>query len=266
MNNLKHLKSRIKSISVVLKATNAVKMITNIKLARLKSQIKSVEKEVSISLKFTEMMQRYMIQNGFGVSNTASNLGIIIFSDKGLCGGYNGQLHKYFLSSFKLSDLKEVLIIGNKGHKYSSTYSNLGLNVKVFSHNDIKGLVDIIAKNNGCKIYFNQYKNILEQFPTCSDTRFSLSVNSDFEPTNQVIVEDNFQEIYERILNQYLYFQVRYAAVNADISEQSSRLVIMDNSIESAKTLLSELELLLNKTRQNNITNQIIEVVTASTL
>ena len=62
MSNLQILKSRIKSINVILKATNAVKTITNIKLSQLKNNIKNYNVKFDNSLNILKMFANYIRQ------------------------------------------------------------------------------------------------------------------------------------------------------------------------------------------------------------
>lgn len=279
MTNIKDLNSRIKSISVVLKVAKAVKVIANIRLAKLKSKIKSTIEETSINLEFIKELCCYV---PLGISSPDSDLGIIIFSSKGLCGSYNTQIHKYFLSSFETFGIKRVITLGNKGNKYGKIYQELGLAVESFEQEKVHGLIDLIKSSNGCKVFYNHHKNLLEQIPTHKSididfakiksrivgTDTKLTTASDSKNNSLLIIDgqDAVKKIKNAVLKKYLYAQIKEIITDADLSEQSTRVIVVDNSIENAKTLKNDLQILLNKTRQNNITNQIIEVVSASNI
>lgn len=183
MSNLQILKSRIKSINIILKATNAVKIITNIKLAKLKNITKIIAQNFANQIKVVNALASYIIQekinetNILNINSNMQKIAILIFSDKGLCGGYNTQLNKFFCNHLKNIDhvsYDKVFVIGNKGKKYTKQWEKVK-EIIYFSASDvnISKIVKQCDNFSLCDIFANEYQTILEQKPKL----FSISNN-----------------------------------------------------------------------------------------
>ncbi|MFO1130254.1 MAG: F0F1 ATP synthase subunit gamma [Rickettsiales bacterium] len=332
MSNLQILKSRIKSINVILKATNAVKTITNIKLSQLKNNIKHYNLKFKNSLNILKMFANYLEQENINENfllkdNNNNKIAILIFSDKGLCGGYNAQLNKFFLQHIQTKNLQnlekqdiekqdiekqnnkqnnnkklynKIIIIGNKGKKYTKQYNFAD---KIFYYPitklNLNSILDLCKNLTFCDLFFNKYNTILDQKPSF----FSISNNilniaiqenilsnlqndnnnihinksqinniqsnlkNDFNVnsiTKQYITveykNENLYSFQQDILENYLINKLNNVIMNSRLSEECARLVMMDASIKNAEDLSNNLTLQMNKKRQNNITNQIMEI------
>ena len=79
----------------------------------------------------------------------------------------------------------------------------------------------------------------------------------------EFLIEPGVPEVFEALLPHYLENQVRDAVLQADASEHSARMVAMRNATDNALSFMEELTLVYNKARQEKITYEISDIVTA---
>jgi F-type H+-transporting ATPase subunit gamma len=83
------------------------------------------------------------------------------------------------------------------------------------------------------------------------------------QPSGEFLIEPNVNEVFDKLLPHYLENQVRDAILQAEASEHSARMVAMRNATDNALSLTDELTLVYNKARQEKITYEITDLVTA---
>ena len=270
----KNIKSRINSIDVISKAINAIKATTDMKLARIKVLIEK-HKKIDVSPLINSLLN-YMSQENIKLPRLdKQELGLVIFSDKGLCGGFNNQLNKSFAKV--IFKHKKIIFIGKRSARYAKKYTGESKIIdgsslekdSIGKHEDaLSYIVEEVLKNQGANIYFNSYKSILEQIPISTKTQSiieSIIPQRDSQlDLNLVSVESlNFQRLLRFCLSLLLRKSIRSMFLESRLSEESSRLVSMDSSIQNAKKLRTKLQVKMNRSRQADITNQMIEIISA---
>jgi F-type H+-transporting ATPase subunit gamma len=96
------------------------------------------------------------------------------------------------------------------------------------------------------------------------ESRVLLPVEpADLPPGTAVdyIYEPSAAEVLEGLATRYVEMEVYHAILENIASEQSARMVAMRNATESAKDMINELTLTLNKARQENITKELLDLV-----
>lgn len=78
------------------------------------------------------------------------------------------------------------------------------------------------------------------------------------------IFEPNPEEILSEILPRYCFTRIETALYEAYASELAARIVAMQTASQNSKEMITELTLFKNKTRQRDITKEMIEIITAS--
>ena len=77
------------------------------------------------------------------------------------------------------------------------------------------------------------------------------------------MIEPSVHEVFDALLPHYLENQIRDAVLQAEASEHSARMIAMRNATDNALSLTEELTLMYNKARQESITYEITDMVTA---
>lgn len=274
------IKRRIKSVESTRKITNAMGLVAT-------SKLRKARKELSVNMHFTESMSKVVKKIAKALEsdtdsiylkgNKSDNkLYIIVTSESGLCGGYNGNIVSYLKSEISDDDIDKakVIVIGKRGISY----------VKRAGFDTVKEYVDIsdLPTVKEMKVVFtdalNMYKNeevseinlVYTEFisPVKQEPKTlkilpitSESDDEDDDYNENIIIEPNIEEALSASLELYLKGKMRDALLSAKCSEQSSRMTAMDGATSNANDLLSNLNLKYNRIRQGMITQEISEIV-----
>lgn len=225
---------------------------------------------------------------------------IVVTSDKGLCGGFNANVVKGTASLIAekyaqqaQSGCVEIMTVGKKGfdafrkrnYKLNSEYA-LILGKKDFNFDDIKPAAEFAMKGfaegryDAVEIVYNEFKNVATQVvrreaflpiaPKVSDASSDKSSNpkkadaSNLKAENtdsDYIFEPNKIEILTELIPKSLKLTFYRAVLESVASEHGARMTAMDKATENAGSLLTQLKLTYNQTRQAHITKEILEIV-----
>jgi F-type H+-transporting ATPase subunit gamma len=202
---------------------------------------------------------------------------ILVTSDKGLCGGLNTNVLRLVVGHMKELDARgtryQATCIGNKGlgfmqrvgGKVVSNVTGVGDTphlekligpVKVQLDAYLKGEID--ALYIGYTRFINTMKQepVFEQLlPLSGEAVGSAKTKWDYvyEPDSKAVIDD--------LLVRYVEALIYQAVAENMASEQSARMVAMKSASDNAKTVIGELKLIYNKTRQAAITKELSEIV-----
>jgi F-type H+-transporting ATPase subunit gamma len=203
--------------------------------------------------------------------------GLVITSDKGLCGAFNANLLEKALSFFEEKAQRSqvsLVLIGKKAfsffrkqpfpvdRSYSEQVQNLTLG-------DLKELAQflmrlyIFNKTDAVYVAYNEFKSILS--PRVTVTRL-LPLNLPEEEAHGVLPPDwepEASSILNSLLPFYIENQIRHFYFESQAAEHAARMMAMDNATKNAEDLIGDLTLVLNKIRQASITKELLEIMTA---
>jgi len=212
--------------------------------------------------------------------NTAKTIGfIIVTTDKGLCGGMNTNALR--MASSKIRELEtagnkiEAVAIGNKGFGFLNR-----VGVKVVSHavqigdtphlekliGPVKVLLDAYHEGKLDAVYlvYTKFINTMKQEPMMeqllplADHRMQADKESH---SWDYLYEPEAQTVIDELLLRYVEALVYQAVAENLASEQSARMVAMKAASDNAGSVIGELKLVYNKTRQAAITKELSEIV-----
>ncbi len=280
MANIRLIKRRIKTAKNISQITKALELVSAAKMK--KAQAAALSGKL-YAQKIYEMVMRLStkaILSDHPLLKIPKPIGkrllIIISSNKGLCGGLNTVLFRSILTNYPSLDNTDIVTVGSKG---SDFVSRLGHNVIAdFSQTlpreqVVPALIQMVTEKfieglyDGVDIVSNEFLSIARQVPkkkillplTISgiDTKKTESTLKEF------LIEPSVEEVFAALLPHYLENQVRDALLQAEASEHSARMLAMHNATENAKSLSQELTLVYNRARQEKITYEITDMVTA---
>lgn len=296
MPSLKEYRDRIASVKSTKKITSAMKMVAASKLKKAQNQ---AEASQPYARAMGEMLAR--VAAGVTVTNASPKLLIgsgsdktyllvVVTSDRGLCGGFNGNLVR--LARQEITRLEaegkdvKIVTVGRKardllkrthGTKIVESYTGIGASNRVsFSEaNQITqfALEQFEAGNfDVCKLIYNNFKSVLTQEPRAqqiipfklpeveeSNDNETAEVQSSpysFEP------EEN--EILGQLLPRNLGVQVFRALLDSAAGEQAARMTAMDNATRNAGKKINDITLIYNRARQAAITKELIEIISGA--
>ncbi|WP_341761256.1 ATP synthase F1 subunit gamma [Candidatus Tisiphia endosymbiont of Thecophora atra] len=288
MSGLKQLRSRIKSITTTQKITKAMQIVSATKFTKAKNQVKDSEDYMGIlqgimssvassnNLQDMPIEQKKFFSEGLldqgDLNINKSHLLIVVTSERGLCGAFNFLLSKQVKSD--IANLENagkqvrLIIIGKKGYDaFKGQYSHYIDDYYEFpkAHNNNlsfqikKKLMEMVedSRISNCQIYFNNCKNAMIQIPTKKQI---LPIEKQL-CSNEKYLSYEGEGLILHMINLYVSAQINYALLQNRASEEGARMTAMDNATKNAKELINKLTLKLNRSRQDMITKDLIEII-----
>lgn len=292
MANLKTLKTRIKSVKSTQKMTKAMKMVA---ASRLKKAKNAVESSRPYAEKIQEMVsalasnvavgenlnEKFPLLTGKGKKET--HLVVVISSDRGLCGGLNGSTVKFsknYINSL-VSKGREVKIfcIGRKAYEQlKSTYGKqiIDHSFGVFkstidykiAQNLSEKLIELFADNqfDVCDVIYSKFKSAIVQEQVCKQL-IPAQIEFDKSEANlesPMSYEPGEEEILSELLPKNLAMQIYNELLENSASEQGARMAAMEAASTNAGKMIKNLTLVYNRTRQANITKELIDIISGA--
>ncbi len=291
MANLKSLKSRIKSVKSTQKMTKAMKMVAAVALKKAKQ---TAEESRPYSSKIYQMIanlagniaSKGSLDEKFplltGKKNNNSHLIVVLSSDRGLCGGLNSGVVKYTKNYVKslLDEQKEVkiLCVGKKAYEqlrlafgnkiYDQIFGVFKKNVEYQTARQIADKLTLGFEKDDfevCHIIYNQFKSAICQEPSI-DQLIPAKINFDEVGDSDMPVEyePNKADILSEILLKNLTAQIYHRLLENQASEQGARMAAMEAATNNASKMIKSLTLVYNRTRQANITKELIDIISGA--
>ena len=279
----KEIRTKIKSVQNTRKITKAMEMVAASKMRKAQDRMRTARpycEKIRVlaahlsQADITDYEHPFLIQK-----EQVTRVGLILVTtDKGLCGGLNTNVQRVTfnaLKSWEGSGITEIrtCCIGNKGLGFMQ---RLGANI--VSHvvqlgdkpalekliGPVKVLLDAFQNDELDAIYvaYTRFINTMKQEPVVEQL---LPLTGDrlgtpgqawdyiYEPDPHVVIDD--------MLVRYIEALVYQSVAENMASEQSARMVAMKAASDNAKTVIDELKLVYNKTRQAAITKELNEIV-----
>ena len=294
MTSLKLLRTRIKSIKSTNKITQAMKMISASRLKRaqdavnhssicnneIENLLKSLLNELS-----NESYQNNLLTHNKIHPNTY--LLVVFTSDKGLCGPYNHNIIKSVVSEIETlkKDNKKfkIFCVGKKGYHYLNKYYKENIMYEVNFLNNSPTSYDrslIITEEilkahqnhifDQCLVFYTKYistlsrKIVKDQVIPINSSKMKKKVCNSDDHANNFIVEPKLKSLLDKCILKYLSRKFHNMCLNSLVSEHSVRMTAMDNATRNSNQMTKKLTLLYNRTRQAQITNELIEIISGA--
>lgn len=267
------IKRRIKSVENTRKITNAMGLVAT-------SKLRKCRKELAVNQKFTDSVDSVIKSLAksvadehniyFSGNNSEDKLYIVITSETGLCGGFNGNVVSYLEKITEGNrDNSKIIIVGKRGISYIRK-TGLDTVAEYVDISDVPTIKDantifekalVMYKNkevSEINIVYCEFVSPVKQEPKC--VKILPIEKQDGEP-DECIVEPDVMTVLSDSINIYLKGKIRTILLSSKCSEQSSRMTAMDGATENANDLLDSLNLKFNRIRQGMITQEISEIV-----
>jgi F-type H+-transporting ATPase subunit gamma len=293
MPSLKSLRIRINSVKSTRKITQAMKMVAAAKLRRAQSQAEAARP-------YAERMERMLASLGASVANSPDaprmlvgsgrdqvHLLVVVTADRGLAGPFNTNVGRFARLRIRALESEgktvKLLTVGRKGAAFLK---------REFSRNFV-GEVTLAGKKrlefsdaaelgsrlaamlegqefDVASLIYNRFQNVITQVPTeqrlipaplpeasaAATPASGAQALYEYEPSEA--------EILEALLPQNLAIQIYRALLESAAGEQGSRMSAMDSATRNAGDMINKLTLNYNRTRQANITRELIEIISGA--
>lgn len=282
MANIRLIKRRIKTAKNISQITKAMELVAAAKMK--KAQAAALAGKL-YAQKIYEMVMRLAKRTDYrnhplltAPAPTGKRLLILLSTNKGLCGGLNTTLFRYLLKSYPDLSKHDVMTVGKKGADF---LTRMGHDVKAdFSDTTprehvVPALVDLMIQSflseayDGVDVISNEFVSVVKQIPHTKTllpltlSGVATSDQKDDEGTYEFLIEPSVEEVFASLLPHYVENQLRDAVLQAEASEYAAQMIAMHNATDNAISLQDDLTLVYNKARQEKITYEITDMVTA---
>jgi F-type H+-transporting ATPase subunit gamma len=282
----KEIRGKIKSVENTRKITKAMEMVAASKMRKAQERMRSArpyaEKVRNIAAHLSEANPEY-VHPYLRPNQDAKTVGfIVVTTDKGLCGGMNTNVLRAVTLRMRDLDAKgikpEAIAIGGKGLGFMQRASVPVLaNVTQLGdtpHLDrligpVKVMLDAYQEGRLSAVYlcYTRFINtmmqepVVEQLLPLTDELLAQSEQERRAYSWDYIYEPDAQSVIDELMRRYVEALVYQALTENMASEQSARMVAMKAATDNAGSVIGELKLIYNKTRQAAITKELSEIV-----
>ena len=292
MPSLKDLRNRISSVKATQKITKAMQMVAAAKLRR-------AQEAAEASRPYAERMDKVLANLGrrvsaegappllVGTGSDKVHLLVVATAERGLCGGFNANISRLAREhTLKLLDsgkTVKILCVGRKGRDSLRR----DLSSHIIDLIDLRGVRTVGFENahdigkrvlemfgNGefdvCTLFFSEFRSILSQKPTALQLIPAKLPEADENgaavqgPQAAYEYEPDEEEILADLLPLNISTQIYRGLLENAASEQGARMTAMDNATRNAGEMIDDLTLLYNRSRQAQITKELIEIVSGA--
>jgi F-type H+-transporting ATPase subunit gamma len=285
----KEIRGKIKSFENTKKITKAMEMVSAAKMRRAQERMRAsrpyAEKIRNIAANLSsanpEYQSPYMRRDG---TSKVSGF-IVVTADKGLCGGLNTNVLRAVTGRLRevqaAGGSAQAVAIGNKGNGF---LNRIGVNVvshvthlgdapslekmigpvKVMLDDFVAGKIDVVYLCYTRFINTMTQEPVIEQLLPLASTRLVQTAAEKAQYGWDYLYEPDAATVIDELLTRYVEALVFTAVAENMASEQSARMVAMKAATENAGTLIADLKLVYNKTRQAAITTELSEIVSGA--
>lgn len=288
MASLKEVKTRINSVQSTRKITSAMKMVASAKLHKAQG---AIENMLPYQRKLNKILTNFLsadlpVESPFCVERPVKRVAIVAFSsNSSLCGAFNANVLKMFLQT--VGEYRELgqdnILIYPVGKKIEEAVKKLGF----FPQGSYQKLADkpsydeaaalakllmelFLEKNiDRVELIYHHFKSMgVQELLRERYLPIDLSaVQNDEERggvVNDYIIEPSAAQLIADLIPQVLSQKIFTVALDSNASEHAARTLAMQIATDNANELIQELTKQYNKTRQQAITNELLDIVGGS--
>lgn len=295
MPSLKDYRDRISSVKSTKKITSAMKMVAASKLKKAQERAEAAQPYAeSMAAMLTRVAGNIVISPTLpelltGTGSDQTHLVVVVTSDRGLCGGFNGNLvrdaRKHIAALQAEGKAVKLVTVGRKARDLLKrdradlivkSFTGIGASKAGVAFEEAQEVTQYILNRfeegefDVCTLMANDFVNILTQKPTArqiipfrlpeadeaENSEKDVSAPYDFEPEEEAMLA--------ALLPRNLSVQVYRALLDSAAGEQAARMTAMDNATRNAGDRINDLTLQYNRARQAYITKELIEIISGA--
>ncbi len=296
MSSLKELRNRIASVRSTQKITKAMQMVAASKLRRAQTQAEAgrpyadrmagLMSSLVSNLAAPDDAPKLLV----GTGSDAVHLIVVATSERGLCGGFNTNIVR--AARLQIAELSEagktvkILCVGRKGRDMlKREHGDLIVDTVDLSHVRQLGFEDAAPigrrlvemfeaeEFDACTLYYSRFVSVMSQVVTPLPlVPWGVTGAEDAEEAKEETgragalteFEPDEDEILAELLPSNLTIQVYHSLLENAASEQGARMTAMDSATRNAGDMIDRLTLNYNRTRQAQITKELIEIISGA--
>lgn len=291
MASLKEVKTRIASVNSTRKITSAMKMVASSKLHRAQQAIESMR---PYETRLNKMMATFVssmegeLNSPYATHREVGRVAIVVYtSNSSLCGGFNGNAIKALrkqIEAYREAGV-EVVRVYALGKKGLEAVRKMGVadtreNCALLDHPAYDPAAKIAAELmmlfaqgevDKVELIYHHFKSAGSQVLT-QETFLPIYLDQTHAANDEevdafrsdYIIEPSKELIVEKLVPKSLYLKLYTALLDSLASEHAARIIAMQVATDNADELLAQLKLTYNKTRQQAITAELLDIVGGS--
>ncbi|KKW11006.1 MAG: ATP synthase gamma chain [Microgenomates group bacterium GW2011_GWC1_49_7] len=279
MANIRLIKNRIKSAKNISQITRAMELVAASKMRKAQAAAAAgklyaakIRDMVSALSSRTDSAHHPLLSPP---AAGGKRFVILMSTNKGLCGGLNTNLFRFMAQEYSDTSGCTFVSFGKKGTHFLTQIKGelkADFSEQVPFVDSVPAVTDMFTREylsgavSGVDLVYNEFVSALTQVPVKKSILPLAMEDAETKaalPTGEFLIEPSIPEVFDRLLPHYLENQVRDALLQAEASEHSARMVAMRNATDNALSFMDELTILYNKARQEKITYEIADIVTA---
>ena len=290
MASLKELRNRIASVKATQKITKAMQMVAAAKLRRAQTaaeaarpyaeRMESVLANLATALEGREGGPPLMV----GTGKDDVHLLVVCTAERGLCGAFNSSIvrlaREHIIRLRGQGKEVKILCVGKKGFDQLrrqfkdliiDTIEFRGVRQLTFEHAEqvSEKVLALFAEGafDVATLFFSRFKSVISQIPTAQQViPASIPTESNGVDLGGAVYEyePDEAEILTELLPLNITVQIFKALLENAASEQGARMSAMDSATRNAGDMIGKLTLNYNRTRQAQITKELIEIISGA--
>lgn len=283
MSSLKEIKERIGTVTSTMKITGAMKMIASVKLHQAQAAIGRIR---PYEQQLDSMLSRLLasgaeVRSPFAGANQEGKTAIVVCSsNSGLCGAFNVNVQKELAGYLKGFPKEDVMLfpVGRKireflqknGFPVEDNFDSLSEKPTYEAAASLAStLMDLYAagKVKRVDVLYHHYRNqIVQVLTTATYLPVEPQAGNGEQPAGNIdyILEPSPEELVVLLLPQVLRVKLFALLLDNAASEHGARTMAMQQATDNATDLLQGLTVQYNKSRQQAITNELLDIAGGS--
>ena len=296
MASLKEVKTRINSVKSTRKITSAMKMVASAKLHKAQG---AIENMLPYQKKLNKILTNFLsadlpVESPYVKEREVKRVAIVAFSSNtSLCGAFNANVIKMLLQTvgeYRTLGQDNILIFP-VGKKVDEAVKRMGFQPQETSptlsdkptYQEAADLAHLLMEMyvsgevDRVEIIYHHFKSMGLQI-LLRETYLPIDLThiideeeqknkeevEDHEIANDYIIEPNAEELIANLIPTVLSQKLFTAAVDSNTSEHAARTLAMQVATDNANELIQDLTKQYNKSRQQAITNELLDIVGGS--
>lgn len=281
--NLIDLRRRVRSVKNIQQITRAMKFVSASRLRRAQERVLAARPYANRMLAVLNSLASRVDPGAHPLlqERPADRIMLVVItSDKGLCGAFNGNLIKTAVRYIEGDAVNKTLSLSLVGRKGYDWFRHRGWPIRhhyvnIMSRVDLgyaRELAEAISRHfmeeelDSVHIVYNEFKSVISQRVVMEQLLpiRRLELEAPAGVRLDYIYEQTPQAIFDRLLPRHVETQLYRAMLESEASEHGARMTAMDAATRNAKDMIERITLTMNRLRQASITTELIEIVSGA--
>lgn len=294
MASLKEVKNRISSVKSTRQITSAMKMVASAKLHKAQGRIENI---LPYQHKLNEILTNFLgtdisVESPYTHVRPVNRVAIVVFSSNGsLCGAFNSNVVKILERTLEEYQRlgKENILLYPVGRKVEEAVRKLGYEpcgsyqamadkpTYAAAHELAATLMKEFVENriDSVQLIYHHFKSMGSQVLTREEylplnleqvaDEAAAGCNKEARGfNNDYIVEPSVEELIAELLPKVLSQKIFTVLLDSNTSEHAARMLAMQAATDNANELIQDLTKQYNKSRQQAITSELLDIIGGS--